>query len=173
MGAGNLISRRRFLTGARHKGTVLRPPWTPVEDDFIEQCRRCGDCVSACETGILKNGSGGFPEVDFSQAGCSFCQSCSDACQHNVIQETEAPAWNNTATVGSQCLALNRVHCRTCQEICESDAISFKLQLGGVATPAIDSNLCSGCGECVALCPVSTITMISNSDLSPTVGNTL
>ncbi|MFK0573641.1 ferredoxin-type protein NapF [Endozoicomonas sp.] len=161
MGAGNLISRRRLLTGSRQEGTVIRPPWTPVEEDFIEQCRRCGDCVTACETGLLKKGSGGFPEADFSKAGCSFCQSCSDACQYHVIRKTEARPWNIAATITSRCLALNRVHCRTCQEICEADAITFKLQIGGVATPAIDIHLCTGCGECVAPCPVDTITMIS------------
>ncbi len=169
MGAGNLISRRRFLTGNRQEGTTFRPPWTPPEDEFIDQCRRCDDCIAVCETGLLKKGSGGFPEADFSQAGCSFCGSCSDACQHDVIQqhviqETEDVPWNILATINPQCLALNRVHCRTCQETCEARAISFTIKTGGVAIPSINTDQCTGCGECVSLCPITAISMISNSE---------
>ncbi|USE34307.1 ferredoxin-type protein NapF [Endozoicomonas sp. SCSIO W0465] len=174
MGAGNLISRRRFLTGSRQEGPVFRPPWTPAETEFIDQCRRCDDCIAVCETGLLKKGSGGFPEADFSRAGCSFCAACSDACQYlvtqrnviqnNVTEKTEGTPWNILATINSHCLAMNRVHCRTCQESCAASAISFTLQTGGVAIPGIDTDQCTGCGECVSQCPIKAIAMMSNSE---------
>ncbi|WP_067582648.1 ferredoxin-type protein NapF [Endozoicomonas ascidiicola] len=161
MGASQLHSRRRFLMGNRQTEPVVRPPWTPSETEFIDQCRRCNDCVTACETGLLKKGSGGYPEADFSQSGCLFCDACNDACTHNVIQKSDLPAWHLKAAISDQCLAKNGVHCRTCQESCEPQAIHFKLQPGGIALPTLDTERCTGCGECIAPCPINTITMTS------------
>lgn len=159
MGATSIFTRRHFLRGSLQQSTVFRPPWSPAEADFIDQCRRCGDCVSACETYLLKSGSGGFPEADFSHSHCSFCQACAKACQHDVIKLDRAQPWSIEPKINSGCLALNKTHCRTCQEHCEAQAITFQLKPGGVAHPQINPDICTGCGECVAGCPVNAISM--------------
>ncbi|WP_149865144.1 4Fe-4S binding protein, partial [Salmonella enterica] len=40
---------------------------------------------------------------------------------------------------------------------CEPMAITFRPTLSGINQPQIDSQACNGCGECVAICPVSAI----------------
>ncbi len=153
------LSRRSLFRGRLHDNAAFRPPWSPDEDSFIDQCRRCGDCISACETGLLVKGSGGFPEADFNNAGCTFCGKCSQACTFNVLNSNQQTAWNLEARINESCLAVNKVHCRTCQEQCEPEAISFRLSAGGIAKPIIDSSICTGCGECVSGCPVDAINM--------------
>ncbi len=152
------LSRRGFLRGKRTPVDVIRPPGSSSEEQFTDQCQRCGDCVNVCETGVLVKGDAGFPEMNFNKAGCSFCHQCISTCEHQALnirhQLTVQPEIN------TQCLATNRVHCRTCQEFCEVEAIAFQLAAGGIALPQIDSNLCTGCGECVSGCPVNAIKMI-------------
>ena len=152
------LSRRSFLGGRKRNSDAIRPPWSPSEDVFTDQCRRCGDCISACETGVLIKGSGGFPEADFSRAGCTFCEQCNTACGDRILTK-QHERWKILPQISQQCLARNQIHCRTCQELCEVEAIRFELVPGGVALPEIDLSLCSGCGECVADCPVEAIKM--------------
>jgi ferredoxin-type protein NapF len=47
--------------------------------------------------------------------------------------------------------------CRTCEEECENRAVSFILQTGGIAIPAVDGKLCNGCGACLSSCPVQAV----------------
>lgn len=72
------LSRRKLLTGAwradKQQMTVFRPPWSVMGANFIAGCTRCHACVTACETGVLMVGSGGFPEIDFQRAECSFAK---------------------------------------------------------------------------------------------------
>ena len=55
--------------------------------------------------------------------------------------------------VGPGCLAQNRVECRLCGEACDAGAIRFPPPLGGVAAPVVDTTRCTGCGDCLPLCP--------------------
>ncbi len=166
MGATATLSRRSFLRGRARQIDAFRPPWSPAEDVFTDECRRCGDCIAVCETGLLIKGSGGFPEADFSKAGCTFCEACIKACRYQVIEKGNE-CWALEARINDSCLAQNKVHCRTCQESCETEAISFQLIAGGIARPAIDTSLCTGCGECVSGCSAGSISI--HRKPSPTV----
>jgi ferredoxin-type protein NapF len=55
------------------------------------------------------------------------------------------------------------VVCRSCGEVCESAAIGFRLATGGRALALIDSQRCNGCGACLAVCPVRSITLTPQS----------
>ena len=57
------------------------------------------------------------------------------------------------AQVGPECLATQGVECRLCGECCDASAIRFPPRLGGVAQPLIDAARCTGCGDCLPLCP--------------------
>ncbi len=63
------------------------------------------------------------------------------------------------AVIAANCLALNRVVCRSCGEACEPDAIRFRPALGGVSMPQIALDACNGCSRCVLACPVHAIAM--------------
>lgn len=153
------ISRRMMLFG-RHRQVaepgVLYPPWAAA--DFTARCTRCNACVTACPTQIIRPGSGGFPEVDFQQGECTFCGACRDACTPHALDA--ATSWPQKALIGQGCLAAANVECRICGESCPESAIRFQWQAGKVAQPVLSSELCSGCGACVAPCPASVIKVV-------------
>jgi ferredoxin-type protein NapF len=66
------------------------------------------------------------------------------------------------AAIGSSCLALRGAACMTCRDACHAGAIRFALAIGG-ARPAVDAGLCTGCGDCVAHCPVGAIAMTAEA----------
>ena len=63
------------------------------------------------------------------------------------------------AVIGDRCLARHGVVCRSCGDACEARAIRFPPRLGGVALPTLDGEACTGCGECVAVCPAVAISL--------------
>ncbi|MGI9273327.1 MAG: ferredoxin-type protein NapF [Endozoicomonas sp.] len=152
-------SRRFFFRSSKQQTLPARPPWSLSEETFIDRCERCDLCINACQTGLLIKGSGGFPEADFTRAACSFCEACISACPKQLMKKNGQKPWPLLPVIKSNCLAQNKIHCRTCAEMCDSDAISFRLALGNVAQPVIDHSACTVCAECVASCPVSAINM--------------
>ena len=156
--------RRQFLRGQRlssHAVPVPRPPWSgPSADAFEVKCTRCDACITACPTGILFKGDGGYPEVSFQQHGCTECGECVQACQPHALQRLpEHPPWDWRPVIAPSCLALRQVECRVCAEVCDHQAIRFHPKLGGIAQPFLQANACTGCGECQARCPTRAITM--------------
>ena len=67
---------------------------------------------------------------------------------------------NLIVSISDACLSAKGVVCRTCEEQCDPGAISFKLALGGVANAQVDATVCTGCGECIAPCPVDAINFL-------------
>ena len=57
------------------------------------------------------------------------------------------------ARVQASCLAQRGVECRLCGEHCDAGAIRFPPRLGGVAAPVVDDQRCTGCGDCLPVCP--------------------
>jgi ferredoxin-type protein NapF len=68
-----------------------------------------------------------------------------------------------SALIGETCLAQRGVACQSCRDVCPESAIAFPPRLGGVALPLLRDG-CTGCGECVPLCPVAAITLAGATD---------
>ena len=156
------INRRQFLRGdLAAKRTPIRPPWALAEAAFSAACTRCMACLSTCPERLIKNGSGGYPELDFSAGGCSFCGACVVACESGALHRTTESLcpWILRAVLDSGCLTLQGVVCRSCSEHCEAGAIRFQLQHGAVAAPGINAQQCTGCGACIAVCPTHALTL--------------
>ena len=154
-----MISRRQFLRGdLSGRKPALRPPWALEGDAFLGACTRCNDCVAACPTKIIVI-AGGYPVVDFKQGECTFCGACAEACKPGALRKTEQPPWRIKAQIGPNCMALNNTVCRSCGEACLVTAIRFRPRLGGAAVPEVDAGKCTGCGACVAPCPVNAIAL--------------
>lgn len=135
------------------------PPWSLQESLFIAGCTRCQACVRNCETGVLIVGSGGFPEVNFQRAECTFCGLCAQACAEPLFRPLAETPWRQHAVFGTACLAHQGVECRSCQDSCEPQAIRFRPRLGKMAPPMLDVAACNGCGACVAGCPTGAVTL--------------
>lgn len=154
------ISRRQLFRGdLSAQGVSARPPWAVPEDAFAACCDRCGDCVPACPERIIRITGGGFPEVDFTIGGCSFCGECRTACGGKALlgDPRNEPPWRLVARIGPGCLANRGVVCRSCGEACDEGAIRFRLRVGTAAEPRLNSGICTGCGYCVSVCPAQAV----------------
>ena len=138
-----------------------RPPWSLQPDaNFVDRCTRCGDCVRVCPERVLKAGDGGFPEIDFSRAGCSLCGECGKACATGAIGSRESgPAFSWRVEVSAACLNRQSVECRLCGDACDARALRFVPARGGISQLQVLGNACTGCGACVSVCPVKAITL--------------
>ncbi|MGF1714684.1 ferredoxin-type protein NapF [Photobacterium chitinilyticum] len=152
---------RRNLLSRRRTPALQRMPWVVDEDTFVDSCTRCNKCISACETQIIVKGDGGFPTVDFTHGECTFCTRCAEVCPEMLFRPTTEQPWDIKAQINASCLAQNKIECRSCGDMCEVQAIRFKLQVGGVALPELDTDVCNGCGACLSVCPASAISMLT------------
>ena len=143
----------------------IRPPWALPESVFIEKCSRCDDCIKACTDRLIIRGQGGFPEMDFSHGGCDFCSDCVAACEAEALYRPtpDTTPWSYVVSIKDSCLSLKGTLCRTCGDACDKRAIKFSLQVGGRAQPVLNQELCTGCGECLFVCPVKSIEISSNN----------
>ena len=156
------IDRRQFLRADfRGNQQSVRPPWATAEQDFLNRCTRCGECVRQCPQGIIVQPAHGYPEINFSHGECVFCAQCVKACAPAALlfDQPEQPPWALRADIGRGCLASAGIECRVCQEQCPQGAIRFIPKLHTVAQPLLDSSACNGCGACIAPCPTQAINM--------------
>ncbi len=63
------------------------------------------------------------------------------------------------AVVAGGCLAVRGVTCCTCADPCQPRALRVRPMLGGRAMPMIDVTTCTGCGDCLAVCPVGALSL--------------
>jgi len=153
------LSRREFLSGHRSEVYAgICPPGTSAEA-LIEACTGCGRCEERCPTNIIRL-TGGFPSLDFMRGECTFCGECKDACPEPVFASEPVDRFPHIAAVSDGCLAKQDIACQSCGETCPEQAIRFRPRIGGPFVPELNGDVCSGCGACLAICPVGALTLI-------------
>ncbi|MCP4001887.1 MAG: 4Fe-4S dicluster domain-containing protein [Gammaproteobacteria bacterium] len=69
------------------------------------------------------------------------------------------PSSEVIAKIGRTCLPIRGESCRICGNLCELNAIRFIQAEGQLPVPVIVADECTGCGDCLGICPVDAIDM--------------
>jgi len=146
----------------------LRPPGAVDEQQFTGLCVRCGNCVRACPTGVLRPDAGGHgiaalltPVVHFDEGYCKEdCNRCSQACPSGAIARLSLAKKKTTviglAVVDMDTCILNEAECSVCINACPYNAITTEWdEATYLVTVKVEWEKCPGCGACEAACPTS------------------
>ncbi|MBD3385632.1 4Fe-4S binding protein [candidate division KSB1 bacterium] len=152
----------------------MRPPGALPEDRFKVTCARCGNCVAACPTHILKPDcesdlSGLFtPVITFDKSYClPDCVRCGSKCPSGAItpfsrQKKSELKIGIARLVFDKCLLAQNSECDRCKFYCEFDAIKIEISDGGIsARPVISHAKCVGCGACKIACPADALDIVA------------
>jgi ferredoxin-type protein NapF len=111
--------------------------------------------VEACPTRIIVLAEE-KPALDLSVGGCTFCGACSAACPEALFADPPA-TFDHVIHIADTCLAQAGITCMSCRDFCPEDAIRLRPRIGSAFLPVIEENVCTGCGACIAACPVGAI----------------
>lgn len=143
--------------------TPLRPPGALSEDDLLAKCDRCQKCVQACPYGIVQPLplsaaflNVGTPTLNFKTGYCDFCMKCVEACPTGALREG-SPTYDNIGVakvITDACVAWHWAGCTVCVDECP---VEGAIELDERGRPAVNENLCDGCGRCEQKCPASSL----------------
>jgi ferredoxin-type protein NapF len=171
-GLGFSAATRTATTSPR----PLRPPGALDEERFVGLCIRCGNCLRACPTRIIRPATGSHgiaallsPMLDFTSDYCrEDCTRCTEVCPSGALTRLtseEKPA----ARIGlpkvdmNVCLLGDDRDCAVCRTWCPYEAIKYVFcEDPDVYTlvPQIDPEKCNGCGACQTKCPTEPVAAI-------------
>lgn len=151
--------------------TLIRPPGALPGEAFDAACIRCGLCVQACPYDTLRlfghDGSTdtGTPYFVAREVPCEMCPDipCLQACPTGALD----PALDDITDADMGVAALTRPelcnsytgasYCDSCYRACplQDEAIIMAVARtagGGMFTPTVDPDACTGCGKCEHAC---------------------
>jgi MauM/NapG family ferredoxin protein len=159
--------------------TLIRPPGSRPEREFLQRCIQCGQCMKVCPSNALHPTlaeaglEGIWTPVLVARIGyCEYeCNLCCQVCPTEAIQPLELDV-KKKAKIGMAVIEVSRClpyaydrECIVCEEHCPipTKAIYFvQRQVEGrngvmhtLKLPRVDVDLCTGCGICETKCPVT------------------
>lgn len=131
---------------------------------FTDHCTACQLCISACPNQVLRPSSDikhlMQPEMSFELGYCRpECNKCSSVCPAGAIQPIEIEEKSSIqigyAVFDKENCVVNTdgVPCGNCARHCPVGAILMVERADGKKYPAINTEICIGCGACENLCP--------------------
>ncbi len=164
---GILVPQRIFAS----RKQFIRPPFSLPEPEFNLVCARCGNCSSACPTGIISPSTDIrsiesllTPGIDFTESYClPECKLCGDVCPSGAIrkftlEDKKDHIMARAVIRVTDCLLQQLKECDLCRFHCKYDAVEISRTAGGqIKLPRIIENKCTGCGACKIICPVQVI----------------
>lgn len=148
--------------------TPIVPPGSLSARHMKQHCTACQLCVSACPNNILRPSDKLTtlmqPEMSYERGYCRpECVECSQVCPTGAIKpisaaDKSAIAIGLAVWVSDRCVVnTDEVQCHNCQRHCPTGAITLVDRDPGYSdslkVPAVDKELCIGCGACENLCP--------------------
>lgn len=136
---------------------VFRPPGAIEERQFMRDCTRCGDCITACPYQAIVPAPArlghvaGTPVIDADTSACLMCEDfpCIAACEPGVLSHSIAPIMGTAQVTAHLCLAHHGTTCTVCSERCPV-AGAIVVDDG---KPTVEEDVCTGCGVCRFVCP--------------------
>lgn len=157
---------------------LVRPPGALPEDEFLDRCIRCGECMKVCignglqPTWLAAGIEGIFsPRLQARTGYCEYnCTLCGQVCPTGALAVLSL-ARKHTIKIGSVFFDKNRclpyakgIPCIVCEEHCptsdkaiqfrETRVVNSKGKTVLVRQPYVIDELCVGCGICEAKCPL-------------------
>jgi polyferredoxin len=157
---------------------LIRPPGALKENQFLNRCVRCGECMKVClnnalQPSWLESGVEGLfsprllPRIGYCEYNCTLCgQVCpSGAIRKMSLQEKQRTVIGKAEFDRNRCLPYAKgTPCIVCEEHCPlpDKAIKFRETAvpnseGKTVTlkqPYVVESLCIGCGICENKCPL-------------------
>jgi MauM/NapG family ferredoxin protein len=178
--AGSMLVKGNPLDkGRTYDPGLVRPPGSIGEEEFLDKCIRCGECMKVCPTNAIQPtmfeaGMEGMwtPVLKQELAYCEYkCNMCTQVCPTGAISkltlvEKQKVKIGLASVDKGRCLpwAYARL-CQVCYEQCPLPEKAIKLEDAKVTTakgttvtvkqPHVNIDLCIGCGICQNKCPVS------------------
>lgn len=172
----------------------IRPPGALPEEQFLEKCVKCGECLKVCITGGLQPAlhqaglEGLYTPILVPKFGyCEYsCNQCSQVCPTGAIrnltlEEKQGLRIGLAAFDKNRCLPhASGINCGVCEEHCPAPgkAIKFRdekiTQADGYSfilkKPYVEPHLCIGCGICENKCPITDLAGVRVSGINESRG---
>jgi len=191
--AASALGTERFID--RPHPERIRPPGALPEDEFLEKCVRCGECMKVCITGGLQPalGQAGLeglwtPILVPKFGYCEYsCNQCSQVCPTGAIREMALDE-KQSVKIGLAAFDKNRciphafgLNCGVCEEHCPAPGKAIKFNEEKVTgedgysfilkKPYVEPQLCVGCGICENKCPLKDIAGVRVTGINESRGN--
>jgi ferredoxin len=165
--------------GQNFSPSLIRPPGSVPEPEFLEKCVRCGECMKVCPTNaiqpaMLEGGLPGMwtPLLKMNLGYCEYeCSLCGQVCPTQAIKLTPLEQ-KQRIRIGTAFFDRNRClpwassrTCIVCEEHCPTpkkaiwfEEVSVPTPDGGnntVKQPRVNLDICTGCGICQNKCPIA------------------
>lgn len=149
----------------------LVPPGAESLENFYSRCTACGLCISACTNKVLRPSTDleHFlqPQMGYEKGYCRpECTACSQVCPSGaileIIPERKSVIKIGTAVINPElCLAYTgEATCGNCSRHCPTGAVRM-VKKDGREVPAVNAEICIGCGACENLCPSRPVSAIT------------
>ena len=138
----------------------IRPPGSADEETFLALCKRCGECVKSCPTGVLDTVREmnplilDTPFMNFENSYCEQCYACIDACTSGALSRENLKRFRYVAELDKKrCISFQNMLCQSCYWSCPE--MDRAITLSDMNHPEFHPERCRGCGRCVNACPTN------------------
>lgn len=140
----------------------IRPPGARIEEEFLNTCSRCGNCVHACPVeAIHLDHSGalgkGAPFIDPDTSACVMCEGlqCVNHCPSGALLPITAEQVDIGTAVWNEITCLRTAvgeQCTMCVDHCPVGPRAIEVLENRIV---VHESGCTGCGSCQHHCPTS------------------